>query len=280
MKFFSKVTKAALLVAAVFTLASCGDDKKAEQAQAIPQTIKVGVVPGPYRGMIDKHIRPIIEKQGYKITFVEFTDYVQPDAALDSGDIDVNLMQHQKYLDGIVENQGLKLTSVVNVPTLGLGVFSDKYKTFDEVPEGAQIGIPTDAVNLSRALGIAQSLGIITVKTQSSDQKASIADIVENPKNYQFVPMEAAQISRSLDSIAVGFIPGNYAYANHMDYSKALGVESVSEPIKNVVAVAVKNKDTVGKLFKDAVESKEFVDAIENDHEFDAFTRPSWWKKN
>lgn len=280
MNFFSKVTKAALLVAAVFTLASCGDDKKAEQAQAIPQTIKVGVVPGPYRGMIDKHIRPIIEKQGYKITFVEFTDYVQPDAALDSGDIDVNLMQHQKYLDGIVENQGLKLTSVVNVPTLGLGVFSDKYKTFDEVPEGAQIGIPTDAVNLSRALGIAQSLGIITLKTQSSDQKASIADIGENPKNYQFVPMEAAQISRSLDSIAVGFIPGNYAYANHMDYSKALGVESVSEPIKNVVAVAVKNKDTVGKLFKDAVESKEFVDAIENDHEFDAFTRPSWWKKN
>ena len=280
MKFFSKVTKAALLVAAVFTLASCGDDKKAEQAQAIQQTIKVGVVPGPYRGMIDKHIRPIIEKQGYKITFVEFTDYVQPDAALDSGDIDVNLMQHQKYLDGIVENQGLKLTSVVNVPTLGLGVFSDKYKTFDEVPEGAQIGIPTDAVNLSRALGIAQSLGIITLKTQSSDQKASIADIGENPKNYQFVPMEAAQISRSLDSIAVGFIPGNYAYANHMDYSKALGVESVSEPIKNVVAVAVKNKDTVGKLFKDAVESKEFVDAIENDHEFDAFTRPSWWKKN
>ena len=280
MKFFSKVTKAALLVAAVFTLASCGDDKKAEQAQAIPQTIKVGVVPGPYRGMIDKHIRPIIEKQGYKITFVEFTDYVQPDAALDSGDIDVNLMQHQKYLDGIVENQGLKLTSVVNVPTLGLGVFSDKYKTFDEVPEGAQIGIPTDAVNLSRALGIAQSLGIITLKTQSSDQKASIADIGENPKNYQFVPMEAAQISRSLDSIAVGFIPGNYAYANHMDYSKALGVESVSEPIKNVVAVAVKNKDTVGKLFKDAVESKEFVDAIENDHEFDAFTLPSWWKKN
>lgn len=280
MKFFSKVTKAALLVAAVFTLASCGDDKKAEQAQAIPQTIKVGVVPGPYRGMIDKHIRPIIEKQGYKITFVEFTDYVQPDAALDSGDIDVNLMQHQKYLDGIVENQGLKLTSVVNVPTLGLGVFSDKYNTFDEVPEGAQIGIPTDAVNLSRALGIAQSLGIITLKTQSSDQKASIADIGENPKNYQFVPMEAAQISRSLDSIAVGFIPGNYAYANHMDYSKALGVESVSEPIKNVVAVAVKNKDTVGKLFKDAVESKEFVDAIENDHEFDAFTRPSWWKKN
>ena len=218
-----------------------------------------------------------MQVNSYKVDFGEFTDYVQPDAALDSGDIDVNLMQHKKYLDGIVENQGLKLKDVVNVPTLGLGVFSDKYKSFDEVPEGAQIGIPTDAVNLSRALGIAKDLGIITLKTENNDQKASIADIKDNPKNYKFVPMEAAQISRSLDSIDVGFVPGNYAYAAGMDYSKALGIEKVSEPIKNVVAVAAKNENTIGKLFKDAVESKEFVDAINNDHEFDAFTRPAWW---
>ena len=279
MKFLGKFSKALLLGAAVLSLASCGDEKKEETttASAIPSTIKVGVVPGPYRGMIDKHVKPILEAKGYKIEFVEFTDYVQPDAALDSGDIDVNLMQHKKYLDGIVENQGLKLKDVVNVPTLGLGVFSDKYKSFDEVPEGAQIGIPTDAVNLSRAFGIAKDLGIITLKTENNDQKASIADIKDNPKNYKFVPMEAAQISRSLDSIDVGFVPGNYAYAAGMDYSKALGIEKVSEPIKNVVAVAAKNENTIGKLFKDAVESKEFVDAINNDHEFDAFTRPAWW---
>ena len=71
--------------------------------------------------------------------------------------------------------------------------------------------------------------------------------------------MEAAQISRSLDSIDVGFVPGNYAYAAGMDYSKALGIEKVSEPIKNVVAVAAKNENTIGKLFKDAVESKELL---------------------
>ncbi|MGN0915109.1 MAG: MetQ/NlpA family ABC transporter substrate-binding protein [Succinivibrio sp.] len=276
MKSLGLLTKALLVCAAAFSLCSCGD-KKEESSSSIPSTIKVGVVPGPYRGMIDKHIRPIIEKQGYKIQFVEFTDYVQPDAALDSGDIDVNLMQHQKYLDGIVENQGLKLVGVVNVPTLGLGVFSDKYSSFDEVPEGAQIGIPTDAVNLSRALGIARDLGIITLKTENSEQKASIADIKDNPKKFRFVPMEAAQISRSLDSIDVGFIPGNYAYAAGLDYSKALGVEKVSEPIKNVVAVATKNKETLGKLFEDAVHSDDFVKSIEGDKEFDAFTRPAWW---
>ena len=113
MKFLGKFSKALLLGAAVLSLASCGDEKKEETttASAIPSTIKVGVVPGPYRGMIDKHVKPILEAKGYKIEFVEFTDYVQPDAALDSGDIDVNLMQHKKYLDGIVENQGLKFGS-------------------------------------------------------------------------------------------------------------------------------------------------------------------------
>ena len=185
MKFLSKFAKATVVGAAILSLVGCGEEKKeVTTIDGVPAHIKVGVVPGPYRGMIDKHIKPILEKKGFTIEFVEFTDYVQPDAALDSGDIDVNLMQHQKYLDGMVENQGLKLVGVVNVPTLGLGVFSDKYKTFDEVPEGAQIGIPTDAVNLSRALKIAQTLGLITLKTENSEQKASIADIDSNPKNY------------------------------------------------------------------------------------------------
>lgn len=276
LKYFSKFLLVSSLSLAVV---SCGDEKTTVSVDenGIPSVIKVGVVPGPYRGMIDKHIRPIIEAKGYKIEFVEFTDYVQPDAALDAGDIDVNLMQHQRYLDSIVANQGLKLTSVINVPTLGLGVFSDKYKSFDELPENSKIGIPTDAVNLSRALGIAKKLGIITLKAEKSEQKASVADIEENKKNLVFVPMEAAQISRSLDSIAAGFIPGNYAYASNLDYSKALGVEDVSEPIKNVVAVAKKNENTIGKLFKDAVTSQEFVNGIENDKTFDAFTRPQWW---
>lgn len=220
MKLLKYLSKVFLVSSLSLAVVSCGDDKKSASVDenGIPSVIKVGVVPGPYRGMIDKHIRPIIEAKGYKIEFVEFTDYVQPDAALDAGDIDVNLMQHQRYLDSIVQNQGLKLTSVINVPTLGLGVFSDQYKSFDELPENSKIGIPTDAVNLSRALGIAKKLGIITLKDEKSEQKASIADIDENKKNYVFVPMEAAQISRSLDSIAAGFIPGNYAYASNLDY--------------------------------------------------------------
>lgn len=264
---------AATLTAAASILASSAF------ASDIPSTIRVGFCPGPYRAMVEKFIAPILDKKGYKIEYVEFTDYVQPDAALDSGDIDANLMQHQIYLDNIVQNQGLKLTGVINVPTLGLGVFSDKYKTLDEIEEGATVGIPTDAVNLARALRIARDNGLITLKADKSDQKASVADIADNPKKLQFVPMEAAQISRSLDSLGLGFVPGNYAIAAKLDYSKALAIEEVVEGIKNVVAVKIADKDTIGALFHDAVASDEFKKALEADSYFDAFTRPAWWNK-
>ncbi len=248
-------------------------------AADVPSTIKVGTCPGPYRGMIETFIEPKLKAQGYTLEYVDFIDYVQPDAALDAGDIDVNLMQHQTYLDAIVKNQGLKLTSVINVPTLGLGVFSDKYKTLDELPDGARIGIPVDAVNLARALRIAKENGLITLSAERDEHKAAIADIADNPKHFEFIPIEAAQISRTLDSLDAGFVPGNYAVAAKLDYSKALAVENVIENIKNVVAVRIDDKDTVGKLFLDVVKSPEFKKELEADHYYDSFSRPQWWNE-
>jgi D-methionine transport system substrate-binding protein len=205
---------------------------------------------------------------------------VQPDSALDSGDIDANLFQHQDYLNGIVKNQGLKLSSVVNFPTLGIFVFSDRYKTLDDIPEGAQVGIPNDAVNLARALRVARDLKVITLKADKNEQKASVADIDENPKHIVFVPMEAAQLPRSLDSIAAAFVPGNYAYAAKLDFEKALSAEDVKEPIKLVIAVQNHRVEGVGKFLKEAVLDPEFVKGVDSDAVFKNFAKPAWWPKN
>ena len=247
----------------------------------IPETIKFGFCPGPYREMVEKFIAPQLERKGYKVEYHDFTDYVTPDSALESKDIDANLMQHQTYLSTIVKDQGLHLASVINVPTLGLGVFSDKYKSLDELPEGARIGIPTDAVNLARALRIASENGLVKLgaNDEKSEIKASVADIAENPRKLEFIPIEAAQISRSLDSLDAGFVPGNYAVAAKLDYSKALAVEKVRENIKNVVAVRDEDKDDLGALLKGIVTSKEFKEGLEADHYWDSFTRPEWWSK-
>lgn len=277
----SYLLKGSLLAFALVSLSACNDNDKtvANNTQNATQVLKAGVCPGPYRSMIEKFIKPKLESQGYKVEVVEFTDYVQPDAALYSGDIQFNLFQHQSYFDNIVKDQNLKLTSIINIPTLGLGLFSDKYKSLEEIPEGAKAAIPADAVNLARALRIASEVGLITLKTVNNEQKASIADIGENPKHIEFIPMEAAQISRSLDSVDLGFVPGNYAYAAKLDYSKALGVENVRENIKNVIAVRTADKDGLGKKLYDIVASETFVKELEADHDFDSFTRPQWWDK-
>lgn len=272
----------AAALASVFSLGILASSSSALAADgAIPQTIKFGFCPGPYREMVEKFIAPQLEEKGYKVEYHDFTDYVTPDSALESKDIDANLMQHQTYLSTIVKDQGLHLTSVINVPTLGLGVFSVKYKSLKDFPEGARIGIPTDAVNLARALRIASENGLIKLGSndEKSEIKASVNDITENPRKLEFVPIEAAQISRSLDSLDAGFVPGNYAVAAKLDYSKALAVEKVQENIKNVVAVREEDKDTLGKLLRDIVTSKKFKESLEADHYWDSFTRPEWWNK-
>lgn len=263
------------------SISACGEDKASAdtEAQAVPHSIKVGVVPGPYREMLDLYLKPVVQKKGHDLEFVEFTDWVQPDSALASGDIDANVFQHQSYLNGIVENQGLKLSSVVNVPTLGIFAFSDKYKSFEEVQDGATVGIPNDPVNLARALRVARDLKVIGLDPNKDEQKASLADIKENPKNLKFTVMEAAQLPRSLDSIDLAFVPGNYAYVAKLDFTKALGAEDVKEPIKLVVAVQDSKVDTIGKFLKEAVLDPDFAKGVDQDKVFSQFAKPNWWPK-
>lgn len=270
-----------LMSVLALSVSACGEDKASQdaQAQAVPHSIKVGVVPGPYREMLDLYLKPVVQKKGHDLEFVEFTDWVQPDSALASGDIDANVFQHQSYLNGIVENQGLKLSSVVNVPTLGIFAFSDKYKSFDEVQDGATVGIPNDPVNLARALRVARDLKVIGLDPNKDEQKASLADIKDNPKHLKFTVMEAAQLPRSLDSIDLAFVPGNYAYAAKLDFTKALGAEDVKEPIKLVVAVQDSKVDTIGKFLKEAVLDPDFAKGVDQDKVFSQFAKPNWWPK-
>lgn len=288
LKIKSFASLSVLCAATTLLLSACGgDDKTAANTAAnnagsanAPAAIelKVGVCPGPYGQMLEQTIAPLLKDKGYSLTVVEFTDYVQPNLALDGGDIDANLMQHQAYLDTFVQNQGVKLKAATSVPTLGMGVFAHQLKSFEELAniKDGKVAIPNDAVNLARALRLARDLNLITLKADLDENKASVGDIDQNPYNLEFVPMEAAQISRSLDSVTLGFIPGNYAFAAHLDYHTALGIEQVAEDIKNVVAVRSDDTKTE-KLFFEIVHSPEFKQNIEQSAEFSTFIKPQWW---
>lgn len=188
-------------------------------------------------------------------------------------------MQHTAYLVKFAKDNNLAISKVIAVPTAGMGIFSNSIKSLKEIPEGAKVAIPTDAVNLARSLKVLKQNGVVGIKAGVDDTKATVNDVTSNPKKLQFIPMDAAQISRSLDSVGIGMIPGNYAIAAKLDFSKALGVETLTEDYKNVVAV--RNADLSSQLGKDlkaAVESEDFHQAIENPNgEFKSFQKPEWY---
>lgn len=281
MKKIKKILALGLVsVLAIGIFAGCGSKSNDEgKANKDSKDIKIGVCPGPYGDMVEKAIEPYLQSLGYKVEVVDFTDYVQPDQALASGEIDANLMQHTVYLEKFAEDNNLDIKSIIEVPTAGAGVFSEKLKSLDELKDGDKVAIPTDAVNLARSLRLLETLGVIKLKEDVDATKATTADVTENKKNLEFVTLDAAQISRSLDSVAIGVVPGNYAIAAGLDFNSALGVEKLAEGYKNVIAVRGEDVDSeLGKDLKAAVESEEFFNAITEDgSEFKSFDRPDWW---
>ena len=247
-------------------------------AQATPKTIVFGVAPGPYGDMIKQAIQPGLEKKGYKIVVKEFSDYVQPNLALANGAIDANLFQHTLYLEKFSADKGLKLSSLIRVPTAGLGLYSNKIKSLDELKKGDIVTLANDPTNLSRALRFLAKENILTFKKDIDPTKASEKDIEQNPRGLVFKPLEAAQLPRTLDTAAASVVNGNFAIAAGLDLSKALKQEVLDENMKNLIAVKTEDLNKpFAQDIKSVVESDEYV-AVINDSKgiYVSFQRPDW----
>lgn len=277
MRLFSKPFGAALL--ALFSLIAAGFPTQAS-AQATPKTIVFGVAPGPYIDLLKVAVQPGLEKKGYKVVYKEFSDYVQPNLALANGAIDANLFQHRLYLEKFSADKGLKLSPVINVPTAGLGLYSNKIKGVEQLKKGDIVTLANDPTNLARALRFLGKLGIITFKKDIDPLTASEKDIEQNPLGLVFKPLEAAQLPRTLDSATAAVINGNYAISAGLSLSSALKLEELDENIKNLVAVKT---DDLNKPFvqdiKQVIESPEFLAAVDDPkHIFKEFQKPDWLK--
>ncbi|WP_134684539.1 MetQ/NlpA family ABC transporter substrate-binding protein [Brevibacillus migulae] len=275
-----KVLAGLLLTASLFA-SGCGSSDSSAPAQngaaADTKQINFGATAGPYSDMVTKAITPILEKKGYTVKVTEFSDYVQPNLALAEGSIDANLFQHKIYLDKFAADKNLPLSAVINVPTGPMGIYSNKFKSIDEVADGASVALPNDPANLARALGILQHEGLITVKPDADPLKVSEKDIVENKKNLVITPVEAAQLPRAVEHQDLALVPGNFALAAKMDLNSALALEEMPEHFLNLVAVKTADLEKpFVKDIKEAIESPEFEAAIDKD--FKGFFKPEWMK--
>jgi D-methionine transport system substrate-binding protein len=228
--------------------------------------------------MVTKAIKPGLEKLGYKVELVEFSDYIQPNKALNSGSIQANLFQHSIYLENFEKENNMDLTALISVPTAPMGIYSNKYKSLEEVHDGATVTLPNDPTNAARALKTLQDEGLIKLSPDADPLKVSEKDVVENAKNLKFQPLEAGQLPRSVESADLAAVPGNFALAAGMNLLDALALENMLDPYRNVVAVTAANENAqFAKDIKAVVESDEFEQVI--DAEFQGFGKPEWMKK-
>ena len=250
----------------------------AASAQITPKTIVFGVAPGPYGDLIKAAIQPGLEKKGYKVVLKEFSDYVQPNLALANNSIDANLFQHRLYREKFSADKGLKLSPVINVPTAGLGIYSNKIKSLDHLKKGDVVTLANDPTNLARALRFLAHEGLLTFKKDIDPVRASEKDIEQNPRGLVFKPLEAAQLPRTLDSAAASVVNGNFAIAAGLRLSDAIKLEQLDESIKNLVAVKTADLDKpFVQDIKQVIESPEFLATVEDPkHIFKDFQKPNW----
>ncbi|MFL6657103.1 MAG: MetQ/NlpA family ABC transporter substrate-binding protein [Massilia sp.] len=226
-----------------------------------PKEIVIGTSAGPYADQIKLGIKPILEKQGYKIKVVEFNDYIQPNFALAEGSLDANVFQHIVYLTKFAAEHKLALTDLVTIPTAPIAIYSKKHKSLTEVKEGSTVALPNDPTNQARALVLLNQLGWITLREKVDPIRASEKDIAVNTRRIKLIPLEAAQLPRSLQDTDYSFINGNYALASGLKLTDALITEKISSNYVNLVAVRTADKDKqFAKDIAAAYRSREFLE--------------------
>ncbi|MDO4268302.1 MAG: MetQ/NlpA family ABC transporter substrate-binding protein [Eubacteriales bacterium] len=250
--------------------AEAAESEAAEATEAAPAELEelvVGASPAPHAEILEA-ARAVLEEKGYSLKIVEYTDYVQPNLALDSGDLDANYFQHLPYLEQFNAERGTKLVSAGAIHYEPFGIYAGKTASLDELADGAKVAVPNDATNEARALLLLEAQGLIQLK-EGAGLKATKTDIVENPKNLDILEVEAAQVPRSLQDVDIAVINGNYAIEAGLKVSDALAAEApdseAATTYGNVVAVQEgKENDPKTAALIEALTSdtvKEFIES-------------------
>lgn len=228
-------------------LAGCGgSDKKAEEGGE-DKVIKVAASATPHAEILEQ-AAPLLEKEGWTLEVTVFDDYVQPNNVVEEGDFDANYFQHIPYLENFNKEQGTHLVNAGGIHYEPFGIYPGQKASLDELAEGDTIAVPNDTTNEARALLLLQDNGLITLKDDAG-LEATVNDIVENPMNLEILELEAAQVARVKDEVALVVLNGNYALQADFSVAKdSIAYEtSDSEAAKtyvNVIAVKEGNEDS------------------------------------
>ena len=276
-----KIFALSLALILALSLAACGGKDSGGSAPADTQTpadsapedsapagsaetvkLSVAASPTPHAEIL-KQCVDILKEQGIELVVNEYADYVVPNTAVEDGDEDANYFQHVPYLDNFNAERGTHLVSVAGVHIEPMGLYAGKSASLDAIPDGGKVAVPNDPTNEGRALLLLEAQGIIKL-TDSSNLAATPKDIAENPKNLEFVELEAANVPANLDEVDIAAINSNYALGAGLNpVEDALAIEASDSPYVNILVVKEgnENNEAVQALVK-ALQSDTVKDYI------------------
>jgi len=229
--------------------------------------LRIGVVSGPYWDMFNEAILPSLTEMGYTATFVYYYDYASPNFALAQNEVDINIFQHYAYLNTFKLENDLALSAIMEIPTISMSIFSNRFSSLDEIAPGTTASIPDDVSNLARALKVLESANLIALCPSIDKSRAVLTDITYNPYDLQIVPVPAHKLVESLDEFCISVIPGNFAVSNNLNLAQALYRELLSA---NYFIVAVVRTEDLNKQFV-----RDIIDIIYSENFRDIITDPT-----
>ncbi|MEV6327413.1 MetQ/NlpA family ABC transporter substrate-binding protein [Streptomyces sp. NPDC051909] len=264
-------------------LTACGtssDPSSAKDAAgSADKPLVVAASPTPHADILDFVKDELAAKEGLKLEVKEFTDYVLPNTATESGQVDANFFQHKPYLDDFNKKNNTHVVPVVNVHLEPLGLYSKKVTSVKDIKAGQTVAVPNDTTNEGRALHLLADNGLITLKAGVGTD-AKLSDITDK-KGLEFKELEAATVPRALNDVDAAVINGNYAIEAKLSPAKdALVLEKAEgNPYANFLAVKAGNENDarVQKLVKllNSPEVKKYIEDTYKGSVVPAFGAPA-----
>jgi D-methionine transport system substrate-binding protein len=238
------------------------------------EPLKVGTSGGPIADII-QFAAARAKEQGLDVKVVEFSDWVTPNEALQSGDIDANLFQHTPFLNNAIAARGYTFTPIAPTYVLPVGLYSKKITKLSEVHPGTRAAVANDPVNEARGLLLFEKAGLIKLR-EGAGEKANVRDIVENPKNLKFLEIEAPQLPQVLDDVELAQVSINYLIASGGDPESLLIADGFGDPRYALQFVARTGKKDDPRLlrFVSIYRSQEVKDYISK--KYGRFLVPVW----
>lgn len=263
-KFFAILLTGVL----TFGIVGCGGAAEApadDTAEGI--TLKIGASPTPHAEILGAAKEELAAK-GVNLEIIEFTDYVQPNLALDTEDLDANYFQHGPYLETFNAEHETDLVSIGSVHFEPMAIYAGTVTDLAAIPEGTKVGIPNDGTNGGRALLLLEANGLIKLNPEAGIAATKL-DITENPLNLEIIDMEAAQLPLSLSDLGLAVINGNYAMQNGLSKDDSLAIEGAdslaAETYANIVVVKAGNEEAEGlDVLMEVLQGATVADFINN----------------